>query len=198
MSSPLDELAREVGVNERTLRRAVASGLLRGRRSRPRRIALQETEATWIRSHWPLIGRLRAVLRTEPKVALAVLFGSVARGDEVEGISDIDILVELRSATPGALEALNERLSGRLGLAVQLVPLHAARRDPQLLDEILRDGRPLVDRESVWPRLWAEGDETHRRAAAARDQLRHEAQLAVDYFRRLAQQRTSPPLATGQ
>jgi predicted nucleotidyltransferase len=196
MSSPLRELAHEVGVHERTLRRAVSSGLVRARRSSPREIALPDSEAIWVRTHWPLVASLRAMLRTEPSVALAVLFGSNARGDELEGASDVDLLIMLRSATPGALDALSARLVKHLDLAVQLVPLEAAGRDPQLMEEIVRDGRPLVDRQGTWARLQADRGAIHRRAVSARDELHREARLAIDYFTRLASQRTAMPSTT--
>lgn len=146
-----------------------------------------------MRTHWPLVGSLRAVLRTEPSVALAVLFGSQSRGEDLDGASDVDLLVGLRSATPGALDTLRERLVERVDPAVHLVALEAARRDPQLMEEIVRDGRPLVDRQGMWARLQAESGEIHRRASSARDELHREAQLAVDYFQRLATERTSTP-----
>lgn len=146
-----------------------------------------------MRTHWPLVSGLRAVLRTEPSVALAVLFGSNSRGDDQNEESDVDLLIGLRSATPGALETLRERLVERVDPAVHLVPLEAARRDPQLMEEILRDGRPLVDRQNVWAALQAESGEIHRHAVSARNELHREAQLAVGYFQRLASTRTPAP-----
>lgn len=190
MGLPLQELAGEVGVNERTLRRAASSGLVRARRSSPRQIVLADSERAWVRAHWPIVAGLRAALRTEPSVALAVLFGSHARGEEIEGASDVDLLIGLRGAAPGALDALRRRLVERLDVAVQLVPLEAAQRDPQLMEEIVRDGRPLLDRQGMWPRMRAQAGAIHRRAASARDELHGEAQLALEYFHRLASQRT--------
>lgn len=149
-----------------------------------------------MRSHWPLVGSLRAMLRTEQSVALAVLFGSHARGDEMAGVSDVDLLIMLRSAGPGALDGLRARLIKRLHLKVQLVPLEAAERDPQLLEEIVRDGRPLIDRQGTWARLQAERGAIHRRAVSARDELHREALLAIDYFQRLARERASTPSTT--
>lgn len=186
MGSVLDQLASEVGVHERTLRRAAGSGLIRARRPSSRRLLLSEEEGTWVRSHWALTSRLLAALRTEPNLELAVLFGSVARGDDVAGVSDVDLLVELRSPSPGAIEALRRRLSAHLEPTVQLVPLQAARRDPRLLVEILRDGRPLVDRSRLWPALRAHAGQTHARAEEAGRELQEGAGAAVGYFQRLA------------
>jgi predicted nucleotidyltransferase len=196
MSLLLDEMAHEVGVHERTLRRAVGAGLIHARRPSPRRLSVSEQERTWVRSHWPLVGQLLAVLRTEPNVPLGVLFGSVARGADVEGISDVDLLVGLRRPAPGALDALRKRLDGQLQASVELVPLQAALRDPVLLSEVLRDGRPLVDRAGVWPGLQAQRDQAQAQAARAGHESHQEARAALDYFRRLAGERAQPSRAS--
>ena len=89
----LEEVAADVGVHERTLRRGLADGLLRGRRP----TILAPGEATYLRAHWPLLSALRAVLRTERNVRLAMLIGSAARGELTED-SDVDLLVHWRTA----------------------------------------------------------------------------------------------------
>lgn len=195
MSLLLEELARDVGVHERTLRRAVGGGLIHARRPSSRRLALTDREIDWVRSHWPLVSQLLAALRTEPNVELGVLFGSVARGAEVTGVSDIDLLVGLRRPSPGALEALRARLEERLQARVELVPLKAALREPGLLSDILRDGRPLVDRAGTWPALQAQRRETQVRADRAARELHEEARAAVGYFQRLAAEPSRPPIA---
>jgi predicted nucleotidyltransferase len=195
MSLVLEQLAHEVGVHERTLRRAASSGLIHIRRPSPRLLSLSDSETAWVRLHWPLIGKLLAVLRTEPNLELAVLFGSVARGDDMPGTSDVDLLVGLRRSHPGAVQALRRRLHERLQSEVQLVPLQAARRDPHLLAEVLRDGRPLVDRGHMWPQLQAQQEQTREQADLAGRELRDEAQAALDYFQRLATRQAS--VATG-
>jgi predicted nucleotidyltransferase len=195
MSLVLEQLANDVGVHERTLRRAVGGGLIHARRPSSRRLSMSDQEMAWVRSHWPLVGELLAVLRTEPNVELAVLFGSVARGADVKGASDVDLLVELRHPAPGALEELRGRLGNRLRPYVQLVPLQAALRDPRLLAEVLRDGRPLVDRGRAWPRLQAQREQTQTQADQAGRKLREDARAAVGYFQRLAAERTT--LSTG-
>src|SRR5271169_6521959 len=126
MSLVLKRLADEVGVSERTLRRGVAGELIRARRPSSRRLGVPEDEAAWVRLHWSLVSRLRGALRTEPNLKLVVLFGSLARGDGVAGVSDVDLLVECSRPFPGALEALRLRLSRQLGAEVQIVPLEAA------------------------------------------------------------------------
>jgi len=198
MSLALEQLACELGVHERTLRRAVAGGLIRGRRQSSRRLSLSEREMAWVRSHWPLIRQLLAALRTEPNVELAVLFGSIARGTDVQDLSDVDLLIELRRPSPGALEALRDRLENRLTLRVQLVPLQVAERNPHLLAEVLRDGRLLVDRGHVWPRLQAQQEQTQAQADREGRRLSEEAHEAVGYFRRLAAERSALPTGAGR
>lgn len=198
MSSVLKRLACDAGVNERTLRRAVSSGLIRAQRPSAHRLSLSDREIAWVGSHWPLIGALLAALRTEPNVELAVIFGSVARGEDVKGISDVDLLIELRRPSPGALEALRRRIDERLLPDVQLVSLQAARQNPHLLAEVLRDGRPLVDRASVWPRLQAQRGQTQAQADKASRKLREEASAAVGYFQRLAAERTPLSAVAGR
>jgi predicted nucleotidyltransferase len=198
MSLALSELADAVGVSERTLRRGVGSEVIRARRASARRIVVSDREAAWIRTHWSLVAALRAALRTEPNVELAVLFGSVARGDDILEISDLDLLVELRRPAPGALEALRQRLSGQLSDDLQLVPLGAALDSPRLLVEILRDGRPLVDRADAWPRLQAQARQTQVLADRLAEESDAGARAAIGYFQELAATRAQSPLMTGR
>jgi predicted nucleotidyltransferase len=195
MSSALTRLADEVGVSERTLRRAVGDDVIRARRPSARRLVVSEREAAWIRSHWSLVAALRAALRTEPNVQVAVLFGSVARGENIAEISDVDLLVELRRPAPGAVEALRQRLSGHVAGDLQLVPLGATLDSPRLLAEILRDGRPLVDREDAWRGLRAQARRTQVLADRLADGSRAGARAALDYFQELASTRAQAPVA---
>ncbi len=192
----LERLAAEVGVSERTLRRAASVGLIHAERPSSRRIVLSESEVGWVRSRWPVVSGLLAALRTEPNVELAVLFGSVARDAEAADGSDIDILVEPRRQFPGALDALHTRIADALGSDVELVPMRSAERDPHLLAEILRDGRPLVDRGDLWPALQKERISTQARARQEGKTLQAEARAAIGYFQRLAAERGAP-LPTG-
>ncbi len=196
--SVLGDLASEVGVNERTLRRAAGLGLIHAQRPSSRRILLSEAEIDWVRSYWPLMSRLLSALRTEPNVELAVLFGSVARGVGVNDASDVDLLVALRNSTPGSLEALRSRMAAQVQSDVELVPLTAALRDSHLLSEILRDGRPLVDRADAWSSLQARGAPTQMDAEQAGRALRKEASEAIGYFQRLAAARALQPHAAGR
>jgi len=193
----LARVASEVGASERTLRRAVRSGLIHSIDPHSSRIEVPEEEITWVCSHWPLVGRLRVLLRTEPSVELAVLFGSVATGGDVSGVSDVDVLVAVRNPRTDAMTTLRERLAGGLGADVQLVSLERARHNPHLLAEIARDGRPLVDRAALWPSLLRDVRRTRAQTERAGRELHQGAQAALDYFRKLAATRAETPLSLG-
>ncbi len=109
----LRSLARLLEVPERTLRRAAAEGMVHGRRVSERRYETTLREEMYLREHWPLLRTLRAGLRTEPNVRLAVLFGTISTGLESER-SDLDLLVVLGDQTAGAVAALAQRLSDRV------------------------------------------------------------------------------------
>lgn len=150
--SALADLARDVGVDERTLRRAVNEGTLRGTRPSPRKLDLPLSERRYVRRSWPLIAALRAALRTEPNVRFALLYGSVATGEDTSD-SDVDVLVSLRDADFRNLLALERRLAERVGREVEVVRLEDAEREPSFLELALDGGRVLVDRAGMWPRL---------------------------------------------
>jgi predicted nucleotidyltransferase len=176
----LQELAGDLRVHERTLRRGVTEGMIRARRPSPRSIALDHGEAGYLRRHWPLLASLRGALRTERNVRLAVLIGSAARGVARED-SDVDVLVRLSDHGWRALSRLRQRLERETGRSVDLVAVDVAERDPLLLEAALRDGRVLVDRDGDWPVLLAERGELARAAARARAALRDEIHdLLVD------------------
>jgi predicted nucleotidyltransferase len=148
----LRQAAAELSIPERTLKRAAAEGLIRGERLGPRRFRVSFSEEAYLRTHWRLLHMLRAALRTEPNVRLAVLFGSTAKGDDCQD-SDIDVLVVLDDPSVGRLVALTERLSGRLGREVQLLRLADAENAPVLMVDVIEQGRVLIDREDRWPAL---------------------------------------------
>jgi predicted nucleotidyltransferase len=110
----LRRVASELSIPERTLRRAASEGLVRGERVSPRRFQVTFREEAYLRRHWKLLQELRAALRTEPNVRLAVLFGSTATGSDHER-SDVDVLVVVHDPGVGRLAALGERLSQRIG-----------------------------------------------------------------------------------
>ena len=169
-SDSLRALARQLDVSERTLRRAAAEGLIHGERTSARRFRTSLREESYLRSHWPLLRALRAALRTEPNVRLAVLIGSAATGRSTEH-SDVDVLVTLTEPGATRVAELTGRLDRRIGRDVQLVRLQDAERSPALLAAALERGRVLVDRDRSWPELKATEPAWRRRAAAAETSL---------------------------
>lgn len=169
----LREIAEEIGVHERTLRRGLSQRLIHGSRPSPRTVELGAGEIRYLRAQWPLLSALREALRTERSVRLAVLIGSAARSNLKER-SDIDLVVGLGNGGWRARDELSARLESAVGRPVDLVEIEAAIADPQFLDAILREGRVLVDREDQWPRYLSERDRVARRAAAAERALRRD------------------------
>jgi len=176
MRSRLPAIAREIGADERTLRRAASRGTLRCRRSRPRHLELDGAEHAYLKTHWALLSRLTQALRTEPNVSMAALYGSTARGDDGPD-ADVDLLVALRDpAAPGGVPALAARLEQAVGRHVDVAVLDRAREQtPQLLLHALDDGRVLVDREDQWRDLLARRPGVQAAARRARRRARQEA-----------------------
>lgn len=145
-------LADELGVHERSLRRAVAQGSLRAVRPSPRTLQLPLSERQYIRRSWTLLSALRTRLRTEHDVRFALLFGSVARGTDAPG-SDVDVLVALRDPSLDRIVELGAKLSEAAGRYVDVVRLEDAEAEPSFLADVVADGRVLVDREGLWSRL---------------------------------------------
>jgi predicted nucleotidyltransferase len=182
----LAQLAQTVGTGERTLRRAIADGTIRAVAVGSRRSTLAPEEAEYVRLHWAELGVLRRVLRTEPNVALAVVFGSFARGDE-QPDSDIDVVVALRRLDPLGLERLRQRLQPHLRRPLQLVAFSDVERSASMVHEVLRDGRVLVDREGQWTGMQARRAAIASAADAEGLRLADEARQAIEHFAALAQ-----------
>ncbi|MGH2854838.1 MAG: nucleotidyltransferase family protein [Solirubrobacteraceae bacterium] len=171
--SAIQELAADLAVEERTLRRAAAQGTLRASLSGARRLQLAPGEHEYLRVHWPLLSGLRRALRTEHNVRLAVLYGSLARGDEDAG-SDLDLLVSLADDSLSVgfeLAARLQRISGRRVDIAQLARVEA--QAPLLLDQVLGEGRVVIDRDGQWDRLCE-----RRSAIRARARRAHRHQMA--------------------
>ncbi len=159
----LDAVASELGCSERTLRRYIAGGLLRGRRVGRGQLELSMEEQSYLRGHWDLLHGLMSLLRTEPEVRMAVLFGSAATGTDTPA-SDVDLLVVQRSSGWGAQAALTRRLRRGLGRTVDVISLEQAHAQPSLLLDVLRDGRVLADRDERWMNLQLGVDRVQRAA----------------------------------
>jgi predicted nucleotidyltransferase len=182
----LQRLAWEVGAPERTLRRAVSEGALRCRRPTPRRLEVDVAERAYLRGHWNLLARLRSILRTEPNVRFAALFGSLARGDERPS-SDLDLAIEFGARDRRGRIRLAAKLESAFERPVQLHHLRDVEEHaPDLLAEIVREGRVLVDRDGRWPALAGRREEIVRQAREADDRLRAAESTAIARFEREA------------
>ena len=172
----LDQLAAELGVSGRTLRRAAARQSIRVTRVSPRVITITASEHHYILRHWTLFERALQVLRTRLGVRLAVLFGSAARGESNDE-SDVDMLVRVRGGWSDRVDAALA-LEEALSRPVQLVDLASA--PPLLLSEVLRDGRVLADRDGDWERLQRRAGVLARAAETEAESLEQKARQALD------------------
>ncbi len=94
-----------------------------------------------------MIGRLRTILDSDPRVAFALLFGSRGRGRERDG-SDADVaigLVDGATLTAQEIGELVSRLEAATGRPVDLVLLDEA--TPGLAYRVFRDGRVILDKD---------------------------------------------------
>jgi predicted nucleotidyltransferase len=94
---------------------------------------------------------LRRALEADSRVGYALVFGSVARGED-HAASDVDVAVgPSEGRTLGALDLgdIASRLEAACGREVHVVDLEQA--PPALAYRIFRDGRVLLERER--PRL---------------------------------------------
>jgi predicted nucleotidyltransferase len=158
MGVVLDGSASELGCSERTLRRYINSGMLRGRRLVRGQLELSQAEAAYLRGHWGLLSKLMEILRTERDVRLAVLFGSTATGEDTP-VSDVDVLIVHRRSEWRAQAGVQRRLRRALGTPVDVLTLEQAETQPSLLADVLREGRVLIDRDGLWGGLQQRRDE---------------------------------------
>lgn len=136
-------------------------------------------EERYLREHWPLLAQLRSVLRTEPNVRFAVLFGSAARGD-AGADSDVDLLVDLADDSWERRQRLITSVEQALDRPVDIVVLERARRrDPSLVLAALDEGRVLVDRDHAGARLRRSRPALRRAATSDDIRRREEAQAAL-------------------
>lgn len=172
-------LAEEVGVHERTLRRAVNQGALRADRPTPRTLEMSLPESLFVRRSWSLLAALRAALRTEHNVRFALLFGSAAAGAD-EPASDVDVLVDLRDASLERVVDLEAKLAAAIDRQVDVIRLEDAQGDPRFLGGALAEGRVLVDRERLWPRLLRREPELRRRGRKQQMERTRSALAGID------------------
>lgn len=175
----LRELASEVDVSERTLRRAVDQGTLRARRAGPRALELSLSERVYVRRSWPLLSALRAALRTESNVRFALLFGSTAAGTDTAG-SDVDVLLDLRDPRLERLLDVQAKLAAATGRDVDVARLADAEKEPALLTAALAEGRVLVDRGGLWTGLRRRESLLRRRGDEREAQHTRDALAGID------------------
>lgn len=175
----LDLLARQIGVNERTLRRAVNEGTLRAERPTPRKLNLDAGEMRYLRRSWGVLAALRSALRTEQNVRFALLFGSTARGDYTAS-SDVDLIVELRDSSLGRVADLGAKLEALLGRRVDILTLEEAGENTQLLAQAVSEGRVLVDRGNRWSPLRDEAGALRRSAREGARRAKRRALSGID------------------
>jgi uncharacterized protein len=199
MGLALDVSARKVGCSERTLRRYINVGLLRGRRIAGGQLELSHAEEAYLRGHRALLGKLMAALRTERDVRLAVLFGSTATGEDTP-ISDVDLLIVHRRTGWRVQVDLWRRLRHALGTPVDVVMLDQAEEQPSLLADVMREGRVLVDRDDLWAGLRRRRDQILTAGAREDEQIMIDARATFAGAReRLAQRERgmeAPGIAT--
>lgn len=169
------EMAGQLQVSDRTLRRAVSRKLLRGERISANKLVISAAERDYARTHWTLLQALVRALRTEPGVRTAVLFGSVAKGSD-RADSDVDIAVDLRPKASTWVPALERRLSRAAGRRVHVIRLSDVLADESFAVEVVDHGRPLVDRGEAWQAL--RGRRAHLERAAAARKVTREQEMA--------------------
>lgn len=179
----LREVAATINADERTLRRAASRGAVKCRHQASRRLVVPDDEREYLETHWQLLSELQALLRTEPNVRLAVLYGSSARGDDTEE-SDVDVMVALRDERPGDSVRIAARLQSALGTNVDVASLSRVEsRSPLLLLQTLNEGRVLTDRDGLWADLNAKRDAIRQRARRAHRKQRARTAAALnDWF----------------
>lgn len=175
----LAELARNLEIDGRTLRRVVTDGTIRCERVSARRQLVSEAERAYVAGHWPVLSALRCALRTEPNVRLAVLYGSVARGDDKPD-SDLDLLVSLDKDRADAAVMLAVRLERALARDVDVVRTNRVESTaPLLLLQTIDEGRVVLDRDGEWPALEARRSQIARRARHAHEARRQRARASI-------------------
>jgi predicted nucleotidyltransferase len=127
-----------------------------------------------------MLAKLRKLLRTEPNVRLAVLYGSIARGEDTPA-SDIDLLVSFAEDHPDSAIKLAVRLERGLGREVDIARLNrVGDTSPLLLLQVIDDGRVVLDRDHLWTTLLAHRDEVEQRAYRQHEAQRRRTRVSID------------------
>lgn len=162
------------------MRRAVTDGTIHCDRLSPRRQSVDDREHAYALTHWPILAKLRKLLRTEPNVRLAVLYGSMALGEDTP-MSDIDLLVSFAEDHPESGIKLAVRLERGLGREVDIARLNRIRETaPLLLLQVIDDGRVVIDRDHLWTALVAHRSEIEQRAHRQHEAQRKRTRASID------------------
>lgn len=123
-----------------------------------------------------LLAELQAALGNESRISLAILFGSMARGD-ADCTSDVDLLVD--HSDPMYRTRLALQLERKIGRKIDIASLERAELgDPFFLLQTLDEGLVIIDRDCCWPRLLARRSEIHARAMQShRRQMAHVSKM---------------------
>jgi predicted nucleotidyltransferase len=112
-------------------------------------------------------------------VRLAVVYGSVARGDDTAG-SDLDLLISLGKDRPEAAVKLAVRLERTVGREVDVARLNRVEDTaPLLLLAAIDEGRVVLDRDEEWTKLKTRRSEIARRAHHEHEARRRRARTSV-------------------
>jgi predicted nucleotidyltransferase len=140
---------------------------------------VDKDERRYATGHWPLLAALRRALRTEPNVRLAVVYGSVARGDDTPD-SDLDLLVSLGEDRPDAAIKLAVRLERAVGRAVDVARLNRVQDTaPLLLLRAVDEGRVVLDRDNEWAECKMRRSEIAGCARRAHEARRRRARASI-------------------
>lgn len=136
-------MAEALGISDRTLRRGIATRLVRAHKLGPKKRYFVKGEPEWLLANWSQIAELRQALKRVPSISLAVLTGTAA-DRPVERDEPLDLLI---SSPPRPALGEAWRLSQALSRDVRVQRLeHSVVHDRDRLLAALNRGRPLRDR----------------------------------------------------
>jgi hypothetical protein len=136
----------------------VRVGLIRGAKQSPRVVRVYHHEPAYMSIWWPVLSALRQELRTAPDVHLAALFGRPAVALDPCGDEPLMVYLELPADRYLRSKEVGERLERAAARPVTFVHArlrHMSPNDippPWLLD-LVRHGRPIVNRSRHWASL---------------------------------------------
>jgi len=177
LSDTARHAAKDAGVAPALVRAWLRTGVLRGRGHRTGALDIAPSERRWLIENASLVQVLEDLSRHRG-VETLVLFGSVARGEDLIG-SDVDLAADGPAIDDLATRRrLAVQLSERLERRVDLIPIEFLLDAPAVLAEALADGRVVGDRAGHWRALQADRESINGRAAVERSQARERHDIA--------------------